>query len=172
MWCLGTGVEVYGSLGSIDVYGRPVSSYELDGLPDTQTQYQAPIIEPGFFTDHTLFYRSPSLSDQEHTLVVTNVNGTKPSVLWLDYIVYTPSTTPGPSSALTSGTSASQSPSLTGNSPPASSSPSSSSSSSNHAGAIAGGVIGGVVFFAAVAFLLCWFVYRRRQQGDRSFLRE
>ncbi|OCH93939.1 hypothetical protein OBBRIDRAFT_748654 [Obba rivulosa] len=85
----GTGVEVYGSLGSIDVYGRPVSSYSVDGVQ--QGTYQAPIINPGFAETNVLFFRSPLLGPTTHTLVVTNQNGTAPSTLWLDYFVYTPS---------------------------------------------------------------------------------
>ena len=63
---IGIGVEVYGSVGSIDVYGRPVSTYELDGFASTDETYQAEIIEPGFFTSHTLFYRSPMLLPGNH----------------------------------------------------------------------------------------------------------
>ncbi len=88
----GIGVEVYGSVESIDVYGRPVTTYEIDGLGSTSTTYQAQLIAPGYYTARTLFYRSAALSDGNHTIVITNMNGTAPTVFWLDYIVYTPST--------------------------------------------------------------------------------
>ncbi|KAI0340849.1 hypothetical protein BDW22DRAFT_355577 [Trametopsis cervina] len=85
----GTGVEVYGSLGSIDVYGRPVTTYSVDG--GRSSTYQAPVLDPGLVELHVMFYRSPPLSPGQHTLVITNTNGTKPTEYWLDYIVYTPS---------------------------------------------------------------------------------
>ncbi|KIP10384.1 hypothetical protein PHLGIDRAFT_240261 [Phlebiopsis gigantea 11061_1 CR5-6] len=84
----GTGVEVYGSLGSWDVYGVPVSSYVVDG--GDEATYTAPLIQPGFFEARILFYRSPPLDPGAHTLVITNKNGTKPCVYWLDYFIYTP----------------------------------------------------------------------------------
>ena len=85
---IGTAIEVYGSLGSWDVYGVPVSSYVIDG--GDEATYTAPIIAPGFFEARILFYRSPPLDPGAHTLVITNKNGTKPCVYWLDYFVYTP----------------------------------------------------------------------------------
>lgn len=75
-------------MGSWDVYGVPVSDYTIDG-GDPAT-YTAPIIAPPFFEARILFYRSPPLQSGEHTLVITNKNGTTPCVYWLDYIVYTP----------------------------------------------------------------------------------
>ncbi|KIP10385.1 hypothetical protein PHLGIDRAFT_240263 [Phlebiopsis gigantea 11061_1 CR5-6] len=178
----GTGVEVYGSQGSYDVYGVPVSSYEIDGLPDTRVQYTAPVIDPGSFTSHTLFYRSPPLSAAEHTLVITNINGTAPSVLWLDYIVYTPSaatssassaSSPASSSSASSSTTASSTSAsqLTSSSSAAAVSTAAAASSKSHAGAIAGGVVGGVVFLAAVLLALWWFCRRkpRRVSLDWTF---
>lgn len=88
---IGTGVEVYGSVGSYDVCGVPIPSYELDGLPASEVQYQAQIIEPPHFTWNTMFYRSALLQPDQHTLVITNLNGTPPAAFWIDYIIYTPS---------------------------------------------------------------------------------
>ncbi|THH29395.1 hypothetical protein EUX98_g4807 [Antrodiella citrinella] len=85
----GTGVEVYGSQGSVDVYGVPTTTYTIDGaLTGTYVQ---PVIAPGFFTTHTLFFRSPSLTPGAHELVIKTTNGTSPNMYWLDYIIYTPS---------------------------------------------------------------------------------
>ena len=75
----GTSVAVYGSLGSFDVYGVPVSSYSVDG--ENTATYTAPIIEPPGFQVRVLFYQSPTLSAGTHELVITNQNGTSPSVL-------------------------------------------------------------------------------------------
>ncbi|KAI0340848.1 hypothetical protein BDW22DRAFT_355691 [Trametopsis cervina] len=85
----GTNVQVYGSVASIDVFGRPVSTYAIDGGPTTT--YQAPIVEPGLVVYRVQFYQSPTLSPGQHTLVITNINGTSPSNYVLDYIIYTPS---------------------------------------------------------------------------------
>ncbi|EMD34763.1 hypothetical protein CERSUDRAFT_116958 [Gelatoporia subvermispora B] len=191
----GTGIEVYGSLGSIDVYGRPVSSYSIDSVQ--QGTYQAPIINPGFAQTNVLFFRSPPLSPATHTLEVTNQNGTAPSTLWLDYFVFTPSA----DSASASGSSASQS--LSGSA--SISKPSSASSSSqsltlpptssgfvqttssapgtsapvvstspavtSHAakaptGAIAGGVVGGVAVIVIIAALLYFFKRQKKAQAE------
>lgn len=92
----GTQVSVFGSQGSIDVYGQPVTTYEIDG--QLVATYRAPVIQPGYFTAGTTFFTSGTLSAGEHTIVVTNVNGTKPNVLWLDGFRYTPSAS-APSSA-------------------------------------------------------------------------
>ncbi|GJE87524.1 hypothetical protein PsYK624_036070 [Phanerochaete sordida] len=175
----GTEIEVYGSLGSWDVYGVPVSTYEIDGLPGTQTTYTAPLITPGTFSSHVLFYRSPPLSAAEHTLVITDTNGTAPSVYWLDYIIYAPSSGVALAATSSSQGSTSQTSSSTSSSSLAASSSTTSSSSSSsgsptslpakastsHAGAIAGGVVGGVAFLAALVLLLFWFCYRKRPRG-------
>ncbi|EKM59919.1 uncharacterized protein PHACADRAFT_206139 [Phanerochaete carnosa HHB-10118-sp] len=179
----GTGIEVYGSLGSYDVYGVPVSSYEIDGFPDTLVEYTAPLITPGTFAAHVLFYRSPPLQPAEHTLVITNINGTAPSVYWLDYILYTPSGGVNLAASSSSQISTSQS-STSASSPSASlllastststslagaqtSSPSVASTS--HTGAVVGGVVGGVVFLAALILSLFWFCYRKRNQSAPAF---
>jgi len=121
----GIGIEVYGSQGSIDVFGQPVTTYSIDGV--YSATYQAPVIAPGYYTAHTLFYRSPPLTAAQHTLVITNTNGTAPSEYWLDYIIYTPSnsittipttqssfisSSSQPSSIFTSSTSSMSSPTL------------------------------------------------------------
>ena len=87
----GTGVEVYGSQGSIDVYGMPSTTYKIDGK--LASTYIQPIIAPGYYTTHTLFFRSPQLSAGGHELVIETTNGTTPNVFWLDYIIYSPSAT-------------------------------------------------------------------------------
>lgn len=123
----GTGVEVYGSLGSIDVHGQPVTTYNVDGQTST---YTAPIVPPGLAYTHIMFYQSPSLDPGQHTLVITNTNGTKPCVYWLDYIVYTPSSAsePPPSQPSAPPPSApantpSNTPSVPSQTPPSSASP-------------------------------------------------
>lgn len=135
----GTSVAVYGSLGSVDVYGIPVSSYSVDG-GNTAT-YTAPIIQPGGFQTHVAFYQSPVLPPGTHELVITNVNGTAPSVLWIDFILYDPSQSTGETGggATTGGGTSSpsnepaSSPSSSPTSSPQSSAPSSSLSTTANA---------------------------------------
>lgn len=135
----GTSVAVYGSLGSVDVYGIPVSSYSVDG-GNTAT-YTAPIIQPGGFQTHVAFYQSPVLPPGTHELVITNVNGTAPSVLWIDFILYDPSQSTGETGggATTGGGTSSpsnepsSSPSSSPTSSPQSSVPSSPSSTTANA---------------------------------------
>ncbi|KAI1784079.1 hypothetical protein LXA43DRAFT_902313, partial [Ganoderma leucocontextum] len=101
----GTQVAVVGSLGSVDVHGIPTTLYALDGVE--AGLYTAPVIAPGFFELNVTFFSSKSLAPGEHTLVVTNVNGTSPNVFWLDFIGYIPSA----ASTTTAPSSTSQSPS-------------------------------------------------------------
>ncbi|KAI0784870.1 hypothetical protein C8Q75DRAFT_696081, partial [Abortiporus biennis] len=98
----GTQVTVFGSQGSVDVYGQPTTTYTIDGV--TVGRYTTPVIQPGFFTALTQFFQSDTLSAGEHTLVITNVNGTSPNVFWLDYIQYisSPVSTNQPSSPTSS----------------------------------------------------------------------
>ncbi|KAJ3556880.1 hypothetical protein NM688_g1782 [Phlebia brevispora] len=84
----GTGVEVYGPLGS--GYGQPSALFTVDN--SNNATFTAPSPQPGSYTSGNLFYRSPPLPDGVHELVITNLNGTSPNVFWLDYILYTPST--------------------------------------------------------------------------------
>ncbi|KAI0758001.1 hypothetical protein C8Q74DRAFT_291487 [Fomes fomentarius] len=118
----GTQVMVAGSMGSWDVQGVPTSQYDIDSR--TVGTFTAPIIEPGFRISNQTYFTSDDLPPGEHQLTITNVNGTKPNVFWLDYIAYlpaiTPSSTPTPS----------ESASLSRSSSTALSTPSSSSASS------------------------------------------
>ena len=86
---LGTKITVYGHQGSIDVDGQPTTIYAIDGV--VLGSYTSPIIAPGLFTDGTLFFQSPDLSNANHTLVITMTNGTQPNRYYLDYLNYTAS---------------------------------------------------------------------------------
>ncbi|CCM03342.1 uncharacterized protein FIBRA_05471 [Fibroporia radiculosa] len=110
----GTSIAVYGSLGSIDVYGQPQTQYSIDG--EVSAVYDAPIITPGTYTDHTLFYCSPPLTAGVHTLGIENLNGTAPSEFWLDYIIYVPSDLQAVLATSTSQTSAAPTTSSSSNS--------------------------------------------------------
>lgn len=79
---------MYGSLGSIDVYGRPVFVYRIDGVE--QGFYQEQVLSPELAQSNVLFFQSPPLDKGTHTLESVNDNGTAPSEFWLDYIICTP----------------------------------------------------------------------------------
>lgn len=167
----GTSVAVYGSLGSVDVYGIPVSSYSIDG--GNAATYTAPLIQPGGFQTRVLFYQSPPLSPGTHELVITNLNGTAPNVLWLDYILYNPSQTTSDSGGASSsgGGSGSSSTSVPASTPSISqsTSPLSSASTSSNTGAIVGGVVGGLAGLAIFSALL-FLCYRRRKREQIDLL--
>lgn len=91
---VGTSVAVFGSQGSIDVDGQPVTTYSIDGV--VQSTYKAPVIQPGFFTSRTQFFQSSQLTAGDHTLVIETTNGTRPNRYWLDWIQYVPAAAPAP----------------------------------------------------------------------------
>lgn len=80
--CIGTSIEVFGTISAIDRNGPPVSSYSIDngtafvftGPTTNTTIYQQP------------FFRTNGLEDGEHTLVI-RVDGDKPAEFRLDYIL-------------------------------------------------------------------------------------
>ena len=158
-----------GSLGSVDVYGIPSTSYAIDGT--VLANYTAPIIDPGFFQLNVTFFTSPTLTAGTHTLVITNLNGTAPNVFWLDYLAYSPSTI-----TVTSGAQTTSTPATTGVATTTAAVPSGSgttdsnpsTTSKSNAGAIAGGVVGGLAGLALLAALAWWwFLRRRRGSGAR-----
>ncbi|OBZ70329.1 hypothetical protein A0H81_09597 [Grifola frondosa] len=176
----GTAVDVYGSLGSIDVYGQPVTTYAIDGI--VLGTYVAPIIAPGFAYLNQSFFVSPILPAGDHELVITNINGTQPTTYWLDFLVYTPSvslsnstsvsSTPisGPSTSSTTNqpSSTSRADSTTSASTSSITSPiTSAKSSRKNTGAIVGGVVGGVCLIALLLFLLYMLRVRRRKRHRR-----
>jgi len=85
---------VYGVLANYSV--PPVSTYVVDG--SSPVTYPGPV--PSLTLFNQLFYQSPTLDDGDHTLVVRFE--TQSGWLWLDYFIYTPSTTTSPSDIRTS----------------------------------------------------------------------
>ncbi|KAI0717134.1 hypothetical protein C8Q76DRAFT_673488 [Earliella scabrosa] len=149
----GTAISVYCILGnnmqsmtnlSFVLDGAPVGTYL--SIPPTSTEYQY----------HVRVYNKQALENKEHTLEIHVVGDTKPSLLLLDYLVYTkfvedPDTMPPTP-------------------PPSTSSPSSSTRPTAHIpdsrethpmGAIIGGVIGG---FSLLALMIAFMMRRRRAQ--------
>lgn len=117
--------------------------------------------EEQYLYNRTVFSRT-DLSNAEHTLVMTAVQGSQPSVLLFDWAVYT--FDDGEPSSSSSATSTSQASRASSSGP--------SSKSTHHGppiGAIAGGVLGGIAF---VAICLCLVIYWWRRQRVRYALED
>ncbi|OBZ65991.1 hypothetical protein A0H81_14034 [Grifola frondosa] len=177
---IGTGMEVYSAIGSIDVYGQPVTEYTVDGA--VMGTYDAPVIAPGYYESKVMVFRSPLLSAADHKHVITNVNGTYPCEFWLDYILYTPSQSSMTSSSTTSMSSASDSSSSTNScvvqfrslvfdrSPSTTSTIAVAIAKTPPAGAIVGGVIGGVAVIALVILAYLFLCNRGRRTRHIPFV--
>lgn len=171
----GTSIAVYGSVGSVDVYGVPISSYSVDDR--NTTTYTAPIIQPGGFLTHVAFYQSPILPPGTHELVITNLNGSVPSVLWIDFFYYDPTGETGggaaliPSSSTDLFTVSSMSTTISSSSSMLASPGATPSSFPKHASidAILGGTVGGIsalLLLSSSALLFQWYRRRRLKQTD------
>ncbi|KAF9457152.1 hypothetical protein BDZ94DRAFT_265027 [Collybia nuda] len=78
----GSFVEVFGTIGhGLDA---PVSTYRLDGLPSVTFK---PAIPNGTIY-RQLYYKSTTLNDEQHILVITSIVSN--TVFWLDYFQITP----------------------------------------------------------------------------------
>ncbi|KAI0328197.1 NAD(P)-binding protein [Cubamyces sp. BRFM 1775] len=103
----GTAVAVYGAVGGVAQNGWPSSSYAVDGSVYETYNF---VSASGYSNASELRYQVPyftvqGLSMDEHTLVITNLNGTAPNKYWLDYICFYPfvnagSTSPAPSTQI------------------------------------------------------------------------
>ena len=137
----------------MDVYGVPTTTYAIDGsVVDT---YTTPVLAPGLFRLNQTFFNSPTLEPGNHTLVITNVNGTSQNMVWLDYILFAESAPSSTGSTIPSS-------STSTNMQPSSSSPVQGPHKSN-TGAIVGGAVGGVTGLALLAGLLLWWLVQRRR---------
>ncbi|KAH9854821.1 hypothetical protein C2E23DRAFT_39732 [Lenzites betulinus] len=150
----GTLVAVMGCGGDTRESGYPTVSFLIDG-----TSY-------GFREDSTAldgqyynvtWFVSPELDSAEHTLVITNLNGTRPSTFWLDRFWYI-------SADETNTTSSVVPPAATSSSPPPNNG---SAGHSQNLGAIIGGSVGGA---AALALLvgLGVYLFKRRSSQRRA----
>lgn len=171
---IGTSVAVYGTIQT----DTPISAYTLDG--STPSVFAASKFKTTVYRQ--LFFHSPTLTDVEHTLLITNMGSGQ---LWIDYILYTQSSPSQPasssaSSSLPPSTTPSLQPTFTTSqtpnidtptpSPPTSNGINSStglpdqvnsnSKSSIPAPAVAGGAIGALVLIIVLIFGLLY--YRRR----------
>ncbi|TBU23567.1 hypothetical protein BD311DRAFT_781595 [Dichomitus squalens] len=181
----GSQVVVVGSLGSVDVHGVPTTLYTIDSAE--AGLYTAPIIQPGGFALNVTFFQSKVLPPGDHTLTITNVNGTKPNVFWLDYIEYLPSTAASASfvgagstsfvatslshSTVSPATTAIDTTSTTETSTVSSSTVPASRRSRSDVGPIAGGVVSSVVLVLSVILLVCYLRRRQRSTSDAHGIR-
>ncbi len=82
-------VGAMGCSGDTNRYGWPSESFVIDGISyGIQT---VPTGLPGFMTTvyfNVTFYTSPTLEPGEHTIVLTNLNGTVPNTLCFDRFWY------------------------------------------------------------------------------------
>ncbi|KAI9059990.1 hypothetical protein FKP32DRAFT_1679281 [Trametes sanguinea] len=83
----GTWISVVGGGGDTNQFGYPSTSYVIDGKNYKTLQTGADASHDTYFDNVTMF-TSPTLDAGEHTLVITNLNGTKPNTFWLDYFWY------------------------------------------------------------------------------------
>ncbi|KAH9939415.1 uncharacterized protein BXZ73DRAFT_99620 [Epithele typhae] len=84
----GTHVAVWGLVGSNDVQGWPSTTYTIDG--NLLGTYNAPRVDPPHFLLNVSYFSSTTLDPGQHTLKITNTNGTAPNVYWLDFITFIP----------------------------------------------------------------------------------
>ncbi|CDO77246.1 hypothetical protein BN946_scf184747.g59 [Trametes cinnabarina] len=83
----GTYISVVGGGGDTNQFGYPSTSYVIDGKNYKTLVTGSDASHDAYFDNVTMF-TSPTLPEGEHTLVITNLNGTKPNTFWLDYFWY------------------------------------------------------------------------------------
>jgi hypothetical protein len=185
----GTSIAVYGTIGT----DTPTSTYTLDGSKPS-------VFSAGkskTFLYQQLFFHSPTLTDAEHTLLITNSGSGE---LFIDYILYTLSSPPASSSTSSSlppSTTLSLQPTLTSStltpttsqtpnngtstpSPPTSSETdpgpgppdqvNSDSKTSIPAPAVAGGAIGALVLIVILIFGLLYYRKRAKRLAGEKLL--
>ncbi|OJT10297.1 hypothetical protein TRAPUB_13165 [Trametes pubescens] len=193
----GTWITVLGCGGDTDHTGWPSTAYDIDGMrykvltPDKTASPDTRFYNVTFFT-------SPELPAGDHTLVITNLNGTAPNTYWFDWLEFHsadfdahPTTSSSKQSVSTSSTASQSSdagtalvatssnptipPSPTGLSASASqSSPTTSAgetSNSNGKSQNLGAIIGGSVggaLFLAALVVLSVYVYLKQRYSRRD----
>ena len=163
---IGTNVRVFGTLTVPTEVGATVmSTYTIDS--DDATPFSSANVPSSLIreVDGQLFFDSGTLSDDDHVLVINVTRASNGAPYLLDYIRYTATTLPEPSSS---------------SSPPAGPTgtvtPSPGGSSKSNVGPIVGGVVGGVVGLLLIALgVFLFFRYFRhrlslagRQKGGKG----
>lgn len=78
---VGTSVAVYGTVETSSRSGPPKSTYCLDDGPIITFN-----VTPSDNVQHVMYFNATSLSETEHTLVVTSAADS--ATFWVDYISY------------------------------------------------------------------------------------
>lgn len=153
--------------------GRPVATFTIDG--EGNTTYSAPTYSS---SEHAVYnvtlYSRRDLEQGRHELKVTNMNGTDPNVLWLDYFLI--DTSPVSVSTTSAGSSSQSSPSpssasvsaTSGSTFPEATSSTSQSAKRGNTAAIVGGVVGSVAVLVLLGALLFLRRRRRKQKSDEG----
>ncbi|KAI0758008.1 hypothetical protein C8Q74DRAFT_292343 [Fomes fomentarius] len=89
----GTGIEVIGTVQSSASDGYPTTTYAIDG--DLIGTYTPPFVNNGDQLFNVSFFAKRDLTSGEHTIVITNTNGTSPNFFWLDYFLVDSASVPG-----------------------------------------------------------------------------
>ncbi|KAF9068456.1 hypothetical protein BDP27DRAFT_1421817 [Rhodocollybia butyracea] len=148
----GVGVQVFGSIGFAANDGSPSSTYQVDNLPASTFVFNA----NGQNNYRVQFYASPLLNAGNHTLIITSL-GNNNSRIWLDYILYYPTTNSASNLSATSTPSGSASSATFS---PTSDTDTTTHRASDRVALIAGAVVGSVagIFVGALLYyvLLRW----------------
>ncbi|KAJ7619663.1 hypothetical protein FB45DRAFT_931364 [Roridomyces roridus] len=159
----GTGITVFGTFDATSTGVRTL--YSIDGDQGTVVTSQAS--GNGLDDFQQPFWKSGTISDGQHTLVVTMraINGAAgdgEGTIWFDYFQVTGSHPASTSASQGSSSTVPVSSSSSSSASPSPTSPASHTSSSH------GGLIGGVIAAAVVVVLICigLFLWRRRRQRD------
>ncbi|KZT68141.1 hypothetical protein DAEQUDRAFT_341039 [Daedalea quercina L-15889] len=173
---------LYNDPAQMDVTRYTIISFELDGAAaGTYSHVPGQDVEFGVQSDDYLYnvtvFAQTDLSNAEHTLVITAVAGSDPSLLLFDWAMYTfdddiplqpKSTTTAHIAVATTSQDSTSTTSSTATTSPASSNPGTSTPTDTSGiakGAIAGGVIVGVFFIVLCRLVRC---YCRRQKMERT----
>ncbi|THV02162.1 hypothetical protein K435DRAFT_360116 [Dendrothele bispora CBS 962.96] len=148
---------------------RPELNFTLDGHSQSAVFTNGGFPQPGG-SPHFPYFRNDSLSEGNHTLIMTVNDVTGNASVIIDYLTYKPSfATVGDKPTFPPVTISNES--TPTSSPSGTQSPDPTPGPQSNTGAIAGGVVGGIIFLALLA-LGAWLLYRKKQQARRLYQRE
>ncbi|THU77432.1 hypothetical protein K435DRAFT_812450 [Dendrothele bispora CBS 962.96] len=140
-------------------------NFTLDGYSQSAIFINGGFPQPGG-SPHFPYFQNSSLSQDNHTLIMTVDDVTGNTSVIIDYFTYKPS-------FVTLKDKPTFPPIVVSNNstPAPTPTPAPTSSPAPNTGVIAGSVIGGVVFLVLLA-LGVWFLYKKKQQTNRVYRRE
>ncbi|KAF8586840.1 hypothetical protein K439DRAFT_1614809 [Ramaria rubella] len=152
----GIGITVRGTQGTPGG-NSTVSTYSIDGV--YQANYTVPDTN-GIDKNFTFYNSGPNLSNQQHTLLITNLN--KNAWYWLDTLLVTWDSSPSTNATSTSTSS------VVGASTAALPFAASSSHSATPTGTIVGSALGGAVLFGLLTVGTLVYLWRKRRHNDAT----